>query len=248
MTDQSNLFNQPSSNPVVDQQPNAPVQDPLKDLLASIHNEQGQPKYRDVPTALEGLRHAQGFIETLKAEKQALEAEHQRLRAELEKRQSVEDIVGRLANSQGNASTTNTESLTPEQIAELVKNQFVNIQTQTAKESNLKSVNDALVKRFGDKAGEVLKAKADELGVTVKRLGEIAQESPAAVLAYFPSTQQQSGPSPSLNTSAFQQAPVEQDIQAPSKSLLSGASSRDQAAYMKQIQEHIYRKYGVTQS
>lgn len=248
MTDQSNLFNQQPNSPVADQQQPAPVQDPLKDLLASIQNEQGQPKYRDVPTALEGLRHAQGFIETLKAEKQALEAEHQRLRSELEKRQSVEDIVGRLANSQGNASTTNTESLTPEQIAELVKNQFVNIQTQTVKESNLKSVNDALVKRFGDKAGEVLKAKADELGITVKRLGEIAQESPTAVLAYFPSVQQPQSQSSSLNTSGFQQAPALADIPAPSKSLLSGASSREQAAYMKQIKEHIHKKYGVTQS
>jgi hypothetical protein len=247
MTDQStNLF---TSTPAVtdQQQQQAPVNDPLKDLLASIQNEQGQPKYRDIPSALDGLRHAQSFIETLKAEKQALEAEQLRMRSELEKRQSVEDIVGRLANSQGNASTTNTESITAEQVAEMVKNQFVNIQTETAKKTNLQTVNDTLVKRFGDKAGEVLKSKADELGITVKQLGDLAQQSPTAVLAYFPSLQQQ-GSSPSLNTTAFQQAPSEQDLQSPSKSLLSGASSREQAAYMKAIKEHIHKKYGVIQS
>lgn len=249
MTDQStNLFNTSTAVTDPQQQPQAPVNDPLKDLLASIQNEQGQPKYRDIPSALDGLRHAQSFIETLKAEKQALEAEHQRMRSELEKRQSVEDIVGRLANSQGNASTTNTESITPEQVAEMVKNQFVNIQTETVKKTNLQSVNDALVKRFGEKAGEVLKAKADELGITVKQLGDLAQQSPNAVLAYFPSTQQQQSNGSTLNTTAFQQAPAEQDIQAPSKSLLSGASSREQAAYMKAIREHIHKKYGVTQS
>lgn len=248
MTDQSNLFNQNTNTAVDQQQSLVPANDPLKDLLASIQNEQGQPKYRDIPSALDGLRHAQSFIETLKAEKQALEAEHQRLRDELVKRQSVEEIVGRIAPNQSNASTTNTESITPEQVAEMVKNQFVNIQTENTKKTNLQSVNDALVKRFGEKAGEVLKAKADELGITVKQLGDLAQQSPTAVLAYFPSAQPAPGNSPTLNTSAFQQAPVDRDIQAPSKSLLSGASSRDQAAYMKQIKEHIYKKYGVTQS
>lgn len=245
MTDQSNLFNQ---NPVVDQQPTAPQNDPLNDLLASIKNETGAPKYKDIPTALGALQHSQAFIDQLKAEKTAQEAELLRLKLELEKRSAVEDVVNRLAQNSSNAGTTNPQVLTPEQIAELVQNQLTQHSSTTTKQANLRSVNETLIARFGDKAGEMLKAKADELGLTVQELGELAQKTPKAVLAYFPQSQQQSSNSTGLNTSAFQNAPQLNDIPVPSKSLLSGASSKEQAAYMAEIRKNIYAKYGVTQS
>lgn len=247
MTDQSNLFTQ-NTNPVVDQQPTAPIQqDALQDLLASIKNDQGQPKYKDAHTALDALKHSQAFIDQLKNEKNQQEAELHRLKAELEKRQAVEEVVNRLSQNQSNAAQTNTEVLTPAQVAELVQNQLKADRLRSDKEQNLLRVNQTLTQRFGDKAAEVLKNKAQELGVTVQALGELAQQSPQAVLAYFPVTQQPTAPSAGINTSAFQNAPQSLDIPAPSKSMLSGASSKDQAAYMKEIREAIYKKYGVTQ-
>lgn len=248
MTDQSNLFNQ-NTNPVVDQQPNQPVlQDALQDLLASIKNEQGLPKYKDAHTALDALKHSQAFIDQLKTEKQQQEAELARLKAELEKRQAVEEVVNRLSQNQSNAAQTNTEVLTPAQVAELVQNQLQADRLRSDKEQNLLKVNQTLIQRFGDKAAEALKNKAQELGITVQALGELAQQSPQAVLAYFPVTQQPNAQQATLNTAAFQNAPQTFDIPAPSKSLLSGASSKDQAAYMKEIRDAIYKKYGVTQS
>lgn len=247
MTDQSNLFNQPI--PAVDQQqPTAPVQDPLQDLLASIKNEQGQPKYKDIPTALGALNHSQAFIDQLKAEKQQQEAELARLKAELDKRAAVEDVVSRLAQGTSNAGTTNTEVLTPEQIAAIVTKQLEADRMRTTQVTNLQTVNQTLIQRFGDKAGEVLSNKAKELGITVQQIGQLAEQSPQAVLAYFPVAQQQPATSSGLNTSAFQGAPSSTDIPAPSKSMLSGASSKDQAAYMAEIRKAIHDKYGVTQS
>lgn len=246
MTDQSNLFNQDTS-PAVDQQQN-PVTDPLQDLLASIKNEQGVPKYKDVQTALGALQHSQSFIDQLKREKAEQDAKVAQLQAELEKRQAVEDVVNRLSQSSSNAATTNTEVLTPEQIAKLVQDQLQQATLLTQKETNLRKVNETLITRFGDKAGEVLKAKATELGMTVAELGELAKKTPQAVLAYFPVTAKDNPPSSGLNTSAFQGTANPADIPNPSKSILSGASSKEQAAYMAQIREAIHAKYGVTQS
>lgn len=246
MTDQSNLFNTSVDQPNPQGNP-SPSTDALQDLLASIKNDQGQPKYKDVPTALDGLRHSQAFIEQLKAEKQAQEAELLRLKVELEKRAAVEDIVSKLSQNQSNTSTTPTETLTPAQIAELVQNQLLLKQSQDSKAENLRKVNDALVSRFGDKASEVLVAKAQELGMTVQELGELAQSKPQAVLAYFPTAQQTKPATAGINTSGFQASPASSEVPAPSKSLLSGATSKEQAAYMRQIRDEIYSKYGVTQ-
>lgn len=247
MTDQSNLFNQP--NPVVDQQPiTTPTQDPLQDLLASIKNEQGVPKYKDIPTALGALSHSQAFIDQLKLEKHQQEAEVARLKAELDKRAAVEEVVSRLAQGTSNAGTTNTEVLTPEQIAAIVSKQLEADRMRSTQVSNLQTVNQTLIQRFGDKAGEVLSNKARELGITVQALGQLAEQSPQAVLAYFPVSPQQPAQSAGLNTSAFQGAPHSEDVPAPSKSMLSGASSKDQAAYMAEIRKSIHAKYGVTQS
>lgn len=251
MTDQSNLFqNEQEQKPAVDQQQQnqAPAQDPYQDLLGSIRNEQGAPKYRDIPSALDGLKHSQEFIQTLKREKQEVEDKLRAMQQELEKRSSVEDIVQRLASQNGDAGKTNTSGLSEQQIAELVASQLTQHQQASIEAQNLKSVNDTLIQRFGEKAGETLKAKADELGLTVQQLGDLAKKTPKAVLAYFPEAQQQQQvPKQGLNTSGFQGTPAPQDIPAPSKSLLAGASSREQAEYMKAIKAHIYAKYGVTE-
>lgn len=246
MTDQSNLF-QPTNSPAVDQQPN-PATDPLQDLLASIKNEQGVPKYKDVPTALSALQHSQSFIDQLKREKAEQDAKLAQLQAELEKRQAVEDVVNRLSQPSSNAATTNTEVITPEQIAKIVQEQLQQTTAITQKEANLRKVNETLISRFGDKAGEVLKAKATELGMTVAELGELAQKTPQAVLAYFPVAQRDTPPSSGINTSGFQSTVVDTELPNPSKSILSGASSKEQAAFMAQIRQAIHAKYGVTQS
>lgn len=253
MTDQSNLFEsqqQEQSKAVDQQQQQAPNTDPLQDLLGSIRNEQGAPKYRDIPSALDGLKHSQDFIQTLKREKQELEDQFNRMKVELEKRSSVEDIVQRLASQNSDAGKTNTSGLSEQQIAEMVNNQLSKHQRVSVETQNLEAVNRTLIERFGERAGETLKAKADELGLTIQELGDLAKKTPKAVLAFFPQGSiqpQQQSKDQGLNTSGFQGAPATPDVPRPSKSLLAGASSREQAEYMKAIKKHIYEKYGVTE-
>jgi len=64
-------------------------------------------------------------------------------------------------------------------------------QTRTA-EQNIAAANDAVLAQFGDKSGEMVKAKAAELGMTVERLKEIASESPTAFLQLIGVTQKKS--------------------------------------------------------
>ena len=40
--------------------------------------------------------------------------------------------------------------------------------------------------------------------------------------------------------------PPREELKRPEKSLLSGATSKDQAEFMRKIKEDVYAKYGVT--
>src|SRR5690606_3151116 len=104
MSDQTNVFaeqpevNESTKAPVNNQAPDANSQ--YADLLNTIKNEQGQPKYDSLPKALEALVHSQQYIPQLKTELQTREQELATLRAELEKRSTVEDVVSRLTAQQ----------------------------------------------------------------------------------------------------------------------------------------------------
>lgn len=119
-----------------------------------------------------------------------------------------------------------------------------NQQTLSA-HANQQQVENALKAKYGDKTVDVVKQRAAELGLTPQALGELSSKSPQAVLALF-NTQGPQGPKPttsSVNTSGFnQQQPT---LERPTKSLLTGASSKEQAAYMTKIREEVYRKNGI---
>ena len=73
-----NIFNNDStqnqnSNDAVANASNGQSDNSFADLLGSIKNERGEPKYKDVQTALDALKHSQDFIPQLKIEKEQLE-------------------------------------------------------------------------------------------------------------------------------------------------------------------------------
>lgn len=69
-------------------------------------------------------------------------------------------------------SASDIESLVERVITEKEKNRTLN--------QNLGVVSEEMEKKFGDKAGQVLKTKSQELGMSLDRLKEIAAESPTA--------------------------------------------------------------------
>jgi myosin heavy subunit len=251
MADQPNIFD--------DQQP-APTQEPVKpnttdsganyaDLLNGIKNESGTPKYDSVPKALEALAHSQQFIPQLKADLQSKEAEIAQLKAQLAQSQSVEEVVSRLTQQQQaqvRDVPTQASGLDEAAITNLVKSVLSQTKQQESAQVNVTKVQEALTAKYGDKATEVLEAKARELGTTRQELGALASRNPNMVLALF-GTQAAPAAKPttgSVNIPASY-VPERQPLSRPEKSLLSGATSKDQTEFMRKVKEEVYAKHGI---
>jgi hypothetical protein len=218
-------------------------------LLDSIKNDSGQRKYANLEEALKALQHSQEYIPTLKTQ---LTEKEQRL-AELQQEQAkinrLEELVEQLAATQqqgGGGSPSPSPTLDQQAVVSLVQQTLSQTKQQEVAEANSSVVAKALVEKFGDKAAEVATQKAAELGIQPIELKELAKKSPALVLNLF-ETQQKT--TPNFSTSSVRVPPVNAptlDIKPPEKSLLSGANAKEQAAYLKQIRESVYAKYGVT--
>jgi len=244
------LFSSEQVTPTPATQENTPPasQDNLADLLKGIVNDQGQQKYSSIPEALKGLDNAQKFIQQLLSEKAAVEAEAASVKAELEQRASLEDVISKI-------STPKTESLpTPsaigsDDIEKLVANAIEKKQQQTMAESNLQNVQEQLLAKFGDKTQQVIREKAKELGLTPEQIGQMAQQSPKAALTLF-SVSQTKAPNlstPSVNSTFTAKLPdgAPQPPTWEGKSLLAGATKSDLAEAMRRVKEYVYKQNGV---
>lgn len=253
MTDQSNVFDAPVNQNQDQQQQtqSAPSLEAYNQLLASIKNEQGTQKYDSLPKALEGLANAQQYIPQLKTELQQKEAELAELRNKLAQQASIEDVVSRLTAKQAQTqveSPTQASGLDEKAVLELLERQIAQRESASRASANAQTVHEALASKYGDKAQDVVAAKAQELGTTPQELGKLAAQNPKLVLGLF-NTSTPSGPKPTvngLNTSGFQQAP-QQPLERPSKSLLRGATSKEQAEFMRKIKEQVYARHGISQ-
>lgn len=219
------------------------------DLLKSIQNENGQQKYDSLPKALEGLANAQAYIPQLKTELQLKEQELARLKAELEQRGSVEEVVSRLTaqqkETQSQGQPPATSVLNEQAVLQLVQQALGQAKQQDQAQLNQAQVQQALSSRFGEKSREVVEQKAKELGTTPAELGQLASKNPAMVLALFnvtPTSQvKQTTGSVNIPPYVSERPPLEK----PAKSLLSGSTSKEQAEYMRKVKEEVYARLGV---
>lgn len=253
MADQPNIFAEQEvkpETPVVTEQ--APVVNTdYADLLKSIQNEQGQPKYDSLPKALEGLAHSQQYIPQLKTELQKKDQELATLREELAKRAAVEDVVTRLTAQQREPQEQGTppksSGLDEQAVLQLVQQALGQAKQQDQAQLNQAQVQQALSSKFGDKSREVVEQKAKELGTTPAELGQLASRNPAMVLALF-NTSAQPNVKPTTGSVNIPSSymPERAPLERPSKSLLSGATSKEQTEYMRKIKEEVYAKHGIT--
>lgn len=236
------IFNstQPTSGvePVVSNTGVAQPDSDVATLLGSIKNERGEPKYKDLPTALASLKHTQTeFIPTLLAEKKKLQEELEALRASSEKIETLEKTVMALTQKSEEVLPTSNPGMTEEKIAELVQNTLSKKQQEAVMQSNITTVASQVKSTFGDKAEEVFYGKARELGLTNEEFNSLAAKTPKAVLSLLGLTGgTPSLPSPmqsGLNTSAFQQT-KDSAIRKNTKPVLVGGSTEDFANEAKQ--------------
>lgn len=252
MADQPNLFEtQPqATQQQVDNTQTTDANAQLANLLSGIKNESGQQKYDSLPKALEGLAHAQQYIPQLKSELVSKDQELATLREELAKRQAVEDVVTRLTAAkeeppaQGQPPTTS--GLTEEAVLKLVQGVLGQQKAHDQMSQNTAQVQQALIQRYGDKSREVVDAKAQELGITAQKLGQLASENPQLVLALF-----NASASPTVKPTTGSQhlpstyQPTQPKLEAPTKSLLSGATSKEQRDFMAKVKADVYARLGV---
>lgn len=248
MTDQ--LFkDEPNSNPQATPDNNTPSVNPddlFADQLAAIKNEQGAPKYDSVEKAIEALQHSQQYIPELKDKLSSQEAMISELQAKLEATEKVQDIVNQ-QTTPNDVQNTNEPSLSAEQVAELVTQKLEQQKALSTQEQNQISVNNTLTERFGTEAPAEVAKKAKELGMKPSELGELSKKNPAMVLALF-GEKQSGSPSPSLGSVRTpQDTPEVKPLSKPDKSLLSGATAKEQAEFMAKVREEVYRKHGITQ-
>lgn len=223
----------------------------MEDLLKNIVNENGEQKYKDIPTALKALQHSQQFIDTLKSEKHSAEQQLQTVKAELEKVGSVEDVVKKLFDDRPEPKEPNAD---PQQVTGLDENKakelFSQLLEQRSQEerqaANLSTVTSKLSELYGDKAGEMIKAKAQELGSTTEELKNLSANNPSLVLALFDSKAVPPSKTPSNSAVIPPHQPPEDDKLAPPEtSLLRGASSKDLAAYWDRVRQDVYKRHNI---
>lgn len=189
-----NIFNEPAPTPAptIDP-PNPPsIPDHLKDLIG-----EGR-KYASVEKALESIPHAQSHI-------QKIEDDNRKLREEIAKRLAAEEVYEKLTqNIKGGANgedPPHAPVVDEASIAALVERQIAAREENQKASQNVAKVRDALVAKYGEKAEEVYKNKAQELGVGLNFLNDVIKKSPKVAEELFGLKPKNESVSPTLPAS-----------------------------------------------
>ena len=245
MADPANAFNQEPTPPTGE--PTPTPKDTFVDQLNAIQNENGEPKYKDVQSALAALGHSQQHITTLESEKVTREQELQTVRDELASKKSVEDFVAQLTSKQDPDPTKPNVApgIDANAVNELITRQLGQAQVTATQDSNLQSVLGKLNELYGDQASEIITTKAAELGTTVATLETMSKENPSMALAILGGEKVCKPQVPSQSSVRLGSAPKGDELQAPEKSLMRGATGAEVTDYWKQIQANVHKKFGV---
>ena len=236
----------PAPTPSADPAPTTPSNDLFADQLQGITDEDGRPKYDTVPKALDALGNSQAYIRKLEEEARARDAETQALKDQVAKSEAVEDVVARLtAQNEQVQETPQPNTLDQDAVLGLVQKALNSERQEATRNDNLNSVYNSLNQAYGDKAKEVIAEKVQELGTTPEKLKELSKENPGLVIALFNGQAVQSA-SPTSSSINLPNGPNEpKPLERPQKSLLQGATSKEQADYMRKIKEQVYKEHGV---
>lgn len=247
----SDIFNE-EQKPTTQEAPevtHASSADIFAHQLMSIKNERGEPKYNSIETALDALKHSQEYIPQIKSEAERWKAEAERLQAELAQRASIEDTIAKFTTQRTpEAPSTTTEApkaLDESAVEAMLQRALTAREQKQLAEQNLSAVSAQLTQKYGEKAKEVLASKAAELGMSMESVKQIASSSPSAVLAWFNTSSPAPSGAPVRSTVSLPDTPRDTELKSPSKSLLRGASSKDQIEFLKKIREEVYRKHDI---
>lgn len=179
-------------------------------------------KYATVEDALKSVPHAQTHIARL-------EQEMQSLRERAAQAKAIDDVYEALTlRQQDEQQVTASAPIVDERFIDAVLERKLEEQKRSEeKRANMSKVRETLTTKFGEKAAEVFKKKAEELGINEGFLTDLAAKSPVAALELFGANTKEkvasSVPSGSINPQAF----VQNQQPAPQKAVMAGASTSD---------------------
>ena len=247
MADQ--LFkDEPNATPQVTPEPTITPQanpnDLFTDQLAAIKNSEGAPKYDSVEKAIEALQHSQQYIPELQSKMTSQETLISALTAKLEASQSVQEIINQ-QTPPNEVPPTSAPSLSEQDIEDKLTQLLEQRSAVTQASTNASTVNTTLTQKYGANAQAEIASKAKQLGMKPSELGELAKKNPTMVLALFGEKLGVSNPSTGTIVPPMI-SPTIEPVKRPDKSVLSGATAKEQGEMMSRIKEEIYRKHGIT--
>lgn len=204
--------------------------DPLANLLGEIKNERGEVKYKDVTSALTGLKHAQEFIPQLQGTLKEREAEIEKLRKEAERVAELERVIESM--SQGGSSNLPPVNKSPEvDVVSLVSKVLDQREQAKVAKTNADLVVQKVSEVFGADAEKKFYGKAQELGMSVAEFNALAARSPKSVLELMGIKDVQTTPSQRTQSSGINTAglnpPKDTFITRNTKPFSVGATSQD---------------------
>lgn len=145
---------------------------PLDDLVGE------NKKFKTVEDLAKGKLEADRYIEELKAKLSEVET---RISNEDYAKKLLEQIENR-HQSEGNSDPIEPSKpgINSEDLEKLVKQHVSQFESERSVQENLNTCDEILVKAYGDKASETLRQRAEQLGVSMDDLKELAGKSPAA--------------------------------------------------------------------
>lgn len=220
--------------------------DAFSDKLKDIRNEAGEQKYDSLDKAIEALKHSQEYIPELKSNLSQKDQEIENLKAELQKKAALEEVVEKLTAKQAEQSSNPQASGLDEQAVLNLVQDFTQKQEQSKTlAENEASVSAALFEKFGDKTTEIVKSKAEELNMSVEDLKALSQKSPAAALGLFSVATTPSAQPTGTSVRSPLGTQDNAELAPPEKSMLLGASTKDQVDYLRKVRDHVYKQFDV---
>jgi len=182
-------------------------------------------KYATEAIALAAIAPAQNHISGLEQELVKAREANEALLADLQKRETAEEIISRINPTQPEvatpAPTVDMESVR-QAAAKAASDALAADRQVTLKLANEKMVSDKLKADYGDSIASVLADKSEEVGMSIDELKAMSQSNPKAVLAMFDKYQSIDLPSKSSNGSSVISSQIKP---ASSRPKIMGAST-----------------------
>lgn len=147
-------------------------------------------QWSDPEVIAKGKLEADQYIEQLKRENEELKEKATKastvdeLLSEMRKKATDPATVNPSSEDNSGADESQTKTqVSEDQLQSLVESALTKREKENTTKQNVQQVEEHLAANYGEEAKSIVSKKAGELGLTSKRLGEIAAESPSAFFA-----------------------------------------------------------------